>query len=92
MTMTKEQKIIGSAIASVAIAAIMAGQAIDSATRSALADRFARRNQEPLTLEERDAWFAAVNADLKRCPSHKFNASDTDAMMDDLNALVRNGC
>jgi hypothetical protein len=92
MALTKKQKIIGSAIASVAIAAIMAGQSIDSATRSALADRFARRNEQPLTLEERDAWFAAVNADLKRCPTKKFNAQDPDAILDELNELVRRGC
>lgn len=91
--MTNEQKIIGSAIASVAIAAIMAGQAIDGATRSALADRFARRNEQPLTLDERDAWLSAVNVQIKKCGGTlKIKDATPEVMLDAMNTLVRNGC
>jgi hypothetical protein len=80
------------AVLAVAIAATMSGQPIDQASRAALADRFDQRATNPLTLQERDAWISAVNTYLKRCPTHKLNAQNPDAMMDELNDLVRSGC
>ena len=64
----------------------------EAKVRGEVADRFAQRKERPLTIQERDAWFAVVNADLKRCPTHKFEVQDPDAMLEALNEIVRNGC
>ena len=93
---TLKTKVVAGTAASAAVllGLIMAGvhNAEEATMRAAVADRFAQRNVDPITIQERDDWIDLVNAQIKRCGTLKIEGANTEAILDAMNGLVRNGC